>query len=105
MPHNLFPVYPDSFPVEAAQVFLGLLKGQKEDLPCYIHAGWIVVGFGLGQLLPHDHEAIGSAAPYAKEEVVAVLEKLSSPHAAKGSFVVDWKRLAKAVLQLIDSML
>lgn len=105
MPHNLFPVYPDSFPVEAAQVFLGLLKGQKEDLPCYIHAGWIVVGYGLNQIVPHDHDAIASTAPYTTEETVAVLEKLSAPHAAKGSFVVDWKRLVKAVLQLIDSML
>ncbi len=105
MPHNLFPVYPDSFPVEAAQVFLGLLKGQKEDLPCYIHAGWIVVGYGLNQIVPHDHDAIASTVPYTTEEAVAVLEKLSSSHAAKGSFIVDWKKLIKAVLQVIDSML
>jgi len=109
MSHKLYPVYPDSFPIEALQVYLDILKGTTSDVPCYVHAGWIVVGYALNQVVPHTDAvaATADAVPYTKAELAEVLEKAVN---VKGGLtdwatLIDWKKLAKTVLLLIAERL
>jgi len=108
MSHKLYPVYPDSFPVEALQVYLDILKGTTSDVPCYVHAGWIIVGYALNQVVPHTDAvaATADAVPYTKAELVEVLEKATAK-TGPGDWlpVIDWKKLAKTILLLIAERL
>lgn len=53
MSHDLYP-YPTKLG-DAGTVVYQALRGEPTDKECLFHAGWHVLGFGMGMVMPDEH--------------------------------------------------
>jgi hypothetical protein len=98
--------YPEGLPFDAAMIVTNAVrnglaeKGTHGDLACVVHAGWNLVGFGLGVGLPHVHTFADARTS------IADLPELLSPLAVKGDLPADAKALPWAkILPLLFALL
>jgi len=123
MPSHNLPEYQTVFPEGAVTVLLDWLRGSPAvDLPCLVRAGYFVLGYALGQLLPDQHTELAvkcsatgvpaSSDILAKQELTDVLEQVVKCHKSVHSTVavgenaqINWLPIVMTVLQLIQQFL
>lgn len=115
--------YPKSLPLDAVSIIVGATggfapDGEHGDKACVAQAVWNILGFGLGQWLPHDHPELKAkgAKPVAvpsgeKAQLKALaksLEPLTVKSAAKGdagASAVPWGQIIALALVLLEKWL
>jgi hypothetical protein len=98
--HEGLTPYP-SDPGPAIELVVSKLKGEDVELGCAIHAGWDVVGYGLGKFIPDEHDHLVAASPpYSREKVIEVLEDTQRKGVA-GFPAIDWVQVAMTLLPII----
>jgi len=97
--------YPAGFPTEAMSMVLERLRGEGVPWSDLAHAGWVVQGYAMGQLLGGPVKGqILSADHLSDEDVIRkVLE--ASNNEGYGLSVMPWRRVIKIVLALITQYL
>lgn len=86
--------YPDTFPAHEVAVLLPILRGKVPPGSEAVHAGWVVVGFGLSQILPVDGEV--KSLSLTGSEVANLLDVEVGTAAA-----VPWDKIIAFLLPLI----
>lgn len=101
--------YPETFPTSCFGPLIAALRGQIDDLPCVIHCGWTVTGWGLGTFFADDHvHGVGegaSAPAMTSEEAAAALEDLAASGDVAKAGAVNWMAILAVVLKLLTDWL
>lgn len=101
--HNLVP-YPVTLG-DAPRLLIDRLRGEAVEPACLRHAGYHLVGFGLGQLDPSERPMGGvpqSAGKVMSEaELISELEVLDKPQSPQEMRAIPWGDIVRTLLPLI----
>lgn len=97
--------YPADLPFEEVRELVGQIRQGFPDKACAAHCCWVVAGYGLGKLLPHQPLIFGAAALSDSD----LADRLDALVACQGDVakqaVLPWPTILVAVLQLLFKLL
>jgi hypothetical protein len=98
--------YPSTFPLAEASLLLPAVEGKTYITPVVIHAGWVMEGFILGQVLPLLSAQMAAGCLPGSEEHRRAATHLERAVLSQGSAEgIDWKSLLPLILSLLQQLL
>ena len=94
--------YPTELPVEAFQLVVDAIKGRIAPFDELIHAGWCVVGYGLG--LSHVHkDTMKTCCVVTEEDCCKILQECCTGTCK--AVEIPWDQVVLIVLTLLKKWL
>ena len=102
--------YPSSFPVAETGALIAAIRGTSADLPVAIHAGWVVAGYALSQVipvaqgpsvLPVARTTSTPGTPVTEEDLANCLERMQASHQTGAASAIDWQSILGILLPLV----
>ena len=101
---DIYP-YTNPFPIAAGQVMIDTLRRTGgHDTACLVHAGWALVGYALGQVLPDQHE-MQAPPPLTAASCADILEHQMMRHEGVGAITFNWKQVASFLVAMLAEWL
>lgn len=105
MKHTCKVPYPTEFPVDEIKTLVGMIRQPDTlDIPCAIHCGWVIVGYGLSHAAPHTCNAAvtqGVAGEHKDKHLAQVLEDALRVKGEGSSAAVPWEIVLPLVFDLL----
>lgn len=103
--HNCSVPYPKDLPIEEIKNLIAAIRNPTAaDKACAVHCGWVVLGYGLSQVLPHDCIPVmfHGAQEVGEYKVAAALEAAIQVKAGEDTAVkIPWEIILPILFDLV----